>query len=251
MLFYVIYFFLFLTFLLVCANTSTRRNLTNLLRSFGISVKRIPRVINELKRKGFHFSGLIIPCIYLIGLTHIDFFTQKIASGVMIFVTSVYFVFECMRLYFPAVNKMFASIFHGLMREKEKNNFTGTFFYLLGSTISIVFFSPPVAIAAILFLIIGDFMAALIGISYGRIKIGRKSLEGSIACFASCFLICVVMFWHVKWGEQLAFWGALAASITELLNPSFIDDNLSIPCVSGLAIHLIARRLDIVIPSSI
>jgi len=169
----------------------------------------------------------------------------------MITVTSGYFIVECVRLMFPAVNKIFAEKFGGLLREKEKHNFTGSFFYLVGTTVSIVFFSPPIAVSAILFLIIGDFMAALVGISYGRIKIGKKSLEGSVACFLSCFLICFLMFWHVKLGEQLAFWVALAATVTELLNPPFIDDNLSIPVLSALAIHLIAIRLNIEIPTSL
>lgn len=151
----------------------------------------------------------------------------------------------------PSVNDFFAKYFKGLMREKERNQFTGSFFYMLGSTISVIFFRPPVAVCGILFLIIGDFMAALVGISYGRIKIGRKSLEGSVACFLSCFLICLVFLWNVQWVEQIAFWGALAATLTELLNPSFIDDNLSIPCISGLVIQLIASRLNIAIPNSL
>lgn len=247
---YVFGIFFTLTLLLVCANTRTRRSMMQFLHFIGVSMKRSPRVIRELKRKGFHFSGLVIPLIYITGL-HTGLLDRFRGSIIMIVVSLIYFVMECSRLLFPSVNKLFAELFKGLMREKEKNNFTGSFFYLVGATVSIVFFSPPIAISAILFLIIGDFMAALVGISYGRIRIGKKSLEGSVACFLSCFLICFLMFWHVNLVEQLAFWGAFAATMTELLNPSFIDDNLSIPCVSALAIHLIAQRLNIAIPNSI
>jgi len=222
-----------------------------LLRSFGISMKRIPRVINELKRKGFHFSGLIIPAIYFSGMKYTTWFTRDVGFMILCVVSIVYFITECLRLYTKAGNEYFNNLYKGLLREKEKTTFTGSFFYILGSTISVYFFSPTVAISAILFLIIGDFMAALVGISIGRIKIGKKSLEGSVACFVSCFVICFALFWGIKYGEQLAFWGALAATLTELLNPSFIDDNLSIPTISGFAIHLIAKRLDIPLPDTV
>jgi diacylglycerol kinase (CTP) len=247
---YVFGIFLVMIILLVCANTTTRRSMMQFLHIIGIPVKRSPRVIRELKRKGFHFSGLIIPFIYLVGL-QTQLMNRFSGSLIMIVVSTGYFIMECARLFSPTINKLFAEKFGGLLREKERHNFTGSFFYLIGSTVCIVFFSPPIAVSAILFLIIGDFMAALVGISYGRIKIGKKSLEGSVACFVSCFLICFLMFWHVKLGEQLAFWGALAATVTELLNPPFIDDNLSIPCISALAIHLIAIRLNIEIPQSV
>ena len=45
------------------------------------------------------------------------------------------------------------------------------------------------------FLVLGDMSAALIGISFGRIKIGKKSLEGTLAMFTTCYLIGAVMFW--------------------------------------------------------
>eukprot|EP00026_Physarum_polycephalum_P013172 Phypoly_transcript_13547.p1 GENE.Phypoly_transcript_13547~~Phypoly_transcript_13547.p1 ORF type:complete len:268 (+),score=20.47 Phypoly_transcript_13547:105-908(+) len=247
---YVFGIFFVIIILLVCANTTTRGTMMQFLNFIGVSMRRSPRVIKELKRKGFHFSGLIIPLVYLVGM-QTRVLTHFTSSLLMITVSSGYFLVEIARLVSPAFNKMFTEKLGGLLREKEKHNFTGSFFYLVGSTISIVFFSPPIAVSAILFLIIGDFMAALVGISYGRIKIGKKSLEGSVACFLSCFIICFLMFWHVKLGEQLAFWGALAATVTELLNPPFIDDNLSIPCVSALAIHLIALRLNIEIPNSL
>lgn len=95
-------------------------------------------------------------------------------------------------------------------------------------------------------------MAALIGISFGQTKLyGRKSLEGAVACFLSCFLVAYLMFFRLDYPEQLAFWGALGATITELYNPNIISDNLSIPLVGGLCVKLIAHRLNVHIPFSI
>lgn len=61
-------------------------------------------------------------------------------SLIMVIITTGYFIMECIRLMFPSVNKIFAQQFRGLLREKERNNFTGSFFYLVGATVSIVFF---------------------------------------------------------------------------------------------------------------
>ena len=57
--------------------------------------------------------------------------------------------------------------------------------------------SPPsIAMASTLFLVLGDMTAALVGVSFGgevsAIKLGRtgkKSIEGSVAMFAVCFLV--------------------------------------------------------------
>ncbi|KYR02974.1 hypothetical protein DLAC_00458 [Tieghemostelium lacteum] len=234
---------------LAFANTSTRKSLTSMLRYLGIGVKRVPRVIKELKRKGFHFSGLVIPLIYLLGLNYSTFITRKFAYTLMGAISLGYFIWECLRVYVPPVGRFCQRVYGHMMREKEKNGrFNGVLFYLIGTAVSLYMFSPLVAIACSLFLIIGDFCAALVGISYGKTKIGNKSLEGSLAMFAVCFFISLGIFWSCPLVEQLSLYGALSATLVELLNPSFIDDNLTIPCLSGLAIHLIAARLQITIP---
>jgi len=243
--------FLLLVILLSIANATARRTLRAYLTSMGVSVKRVPKVMKELKRKGWHFAGLLVPGIYLLGLKYTDWFTQTIAIYILTLCTGGFFIFECFRLYVPVVQAYVHTKFATVLREKEKTTFTGIFFFLLGCTTAVCLFSPPIAIAAISFLIIGDFMAALIGISFGRTRIGKKSLEGSVACFSSCFLICYMIFFGIKFAEQLSFWGAIAAAVTELFNPSFIDDNLSIPIMSGLAMHLISLRLGIPIPHTV
>eukprot|EP01112_Ceratiomyxa_fruticulosa_P019367 TRINITY_DN6329_c0_g1_i2.p1 TRINITY_DN6329_c0_g1~~TRINITY_DN6329_c0_g1_i2.p1 ORF type:complete len:291 (-),score=16.78 TRINITY_DN6329_c0_g1_i2:164-1036(-) len=246
---YVLGFVLLVLFVsLFIANSAARNKLKAVLRSCGVGVKRIPRVMKELKRKGFHFGGVVVPLIYLVGLNFTTFITQYVATGILAVITTTYFLWECLRLYNPTVNQLYSKHLGFLMRDKERNAFTGSLFFLLGATISVFFYSAQVAIASLLFLILGDFMAALVGISIGKIKIGKKSLEGSVACFLTCFFVSLILFWRVPLGEQLAFWGALSATLTELFNPEFVDDNLSIPVVSGLVMHIIAARLSVNIP---
>lgn len=153
---YVFGIFLVMIILLVCANTTTRRSMMQFLHFVGIPMKRGPRVIRELKRKGFHFSGLIIPFIYLVGLqTHM--LNRFSGSLIMIVVSTGYFIVECARLLSPTINQLFAEKFGGLLREKERHNFTGSFFYLIGSTVCIVFFrykSPPLSSMIIIIIIL-------------------------------------------------------------------------------------------------
>ncbi len=77
---------------------------------------------------------------------------------------------------------------------------TGASFFSLGLTLAICLFPPSLAITSILHLVLGDMMAALIGVSFGGdvcvVKLGRKgkkSVEGSVAMFLTCFLITITV----------------------------------------------------------
>lgn len=134
------------------------------------------------------------------------------------------------------------------MRAHEHKKLFGSTWYLIGSFFALVLFSPPIAIASILFLNLGDFAAAAIGISYGNTKIfgGKKSLEGCLAMFFTCFAIGVGIFNSVDLFEYIAVAGALAATLAELI--PFVDDNVTIPILSGLAMTLAVWRIGAVLP---
>jgi hypothetical protein len=77
---------------------------------------------------------------------------------------------------------------------------TGASYFSLGLTLAICLFPPSLAITSILHLVLGDMMAALIGVSFGGdvcvVKLGRtgkKSVEGSVAMFLTCFLITITV----------------------------------------------------------
>ena len=111
--------------------------------------------------------------------------------------------------------------------------------------------SPPsIAITSILFLVLGDMSAAIIGVSFGRevstVRIGRggrKSMEGAVAMFAVCFVIGSTMFASVNLREYPVFFGALAATLTEVYEPLGLNDNLTIPVFSALALQLSLGRI--------
>jgi glycerol-3-phosphate acyltransferase PlsY len=91
-----------------------------------------------------------------------------------------------------------------------------------------------VFIAAISFLILGDTVAAFVGLSVGRIRVFRKTVEGTLAGL----LVCIGVAWVVSLLPGLdlplgiGILGAVSASIVEAL-PIEVNDNVVIPLLSG------------------
>lgn len=195
-------------------------------------------MLKEIKRKIIHLIGLFIPICYY-------FFREEdkiIAVFILLSLTAIYFSLELLRLTNKRAQRYFLTHFSTLLRTHEKQKITGTGYYLLSALLSVSLFKKELAIACLSFLILGDMFAAIIGTRFGRTKIiAGKSLEGSLACFIVCFVIGLFVAWlfpttHLN--LQIIAVGALTATIVELL-PLGIDDNLTIPLISGLVMEIV------------
>ncbi len=124
-------------------------------------------------------------------------------------------------------------------------------FYVLGLTCITLFFSKPVVLLSVLFLAVGDPVAAIVGTLYGRHKImNKKSWEGTAANYLVCALgtLAVSLFYfHLPWhlSFPLAVVGGGVAAIAELL-PFPVNDNFSLPVVSALLLSLVAEIIPFV-----
>jgi dolichol kinase len=191
----------------------------------------------ELWRKGTHMAALVIPGgYYLLGLSR----SEMIA--VMAPIALAMLLIDISRLRQWSFWCKFADRIGGKMvRDHEKSgDFTGATYILLSVCATVALYSKPVAIAAITFIIVGDTFAALIGRKFGRHRfLGRKSVEGSLACLVGTSLVALL-----TPGIYLpvALFGALVAAVTEAVSLT-IDDNVSVPLVSGLAMTLLQRVL--------
>ena len=91
-----------------------------------------------------------------------------------------------------------------------------------------------VFIAAMSFLAIGDTVAAIVGLSFGRIKIFRKTLEGTaaglIACLGIAWLVSILP--GLDLPLTVGILGAASASVVEAL-PIEVNDNVVVPVLSG------------------
>lgn len=181
----------------------------------------------ELKRKSIHLLSLLIPFSYRY-LTH---YNKKISVLILFLVTLIIIIIEMARLENYTFRRFFNRWFGDMMRKHEALDFSGATFLMISSIISIAFFPRNIAFNALVFLAIGDTFAALIGKRFGKRKLfgSKKSLEGSLACFASTLIFAIAF----DLNPIIAFVGALSATVAEFSRIP-LDDNIKIPIFSGL-----------------
>ena len=151
---------------------------------------------------------------------------------------AISFVFDLLRLRNHEFNSQFMQFFSAFIRRTEVDRFNGSTFLCLAFFVVILLFSRPVAIAAMLFLSLGDAAAELSGKNFGRIRIFQKSLEGFLGFFFVAFVTAFVLFFD--W--RVALLGGVAAALVELFSFE-LDDNLTVPLGSATALWLVVTVL--------
>jgi len=189
---------------------------------------------NEFKRKATHLVALTIPIGY--------FLLPKPLSLLILTPFALGSIgIDIIRLRRLPLHGFFNRLIGPVLREHENSDFTGSSYILTASVLTILLFDKRAAVAAISFIILGDIAAALVGRRYGKIKIKRKSLEGSLACLFMCLLVAIlVAVIFPKFPLWIGVVGAFTATIVEGITLP-IDDNFSVPLISGLVMHILLR----------
>jgi glycerol-3-phosphate acyltransferase PlsY len=164
--------------------------------------------------------------------------------------TIIFLLVDFLRLRTTSVKSVFIVLFGSMLRRKELSSLTGASYLMLASLVCMLVFGigpegrvSGVFIAAISFLALGDTAAAIVGLSLGRVKIFRKSLEGTLAGL----FVCIGVAWVVAILPGLDFplgigmLGAVSASVVEAL-PIEVNDNVVIPLLSG-TVMMIALQI--------
>ncbi|MFX1510027.1 MAG: hypothetical protein ACFFBR_06950 [Promethearchaeota archaeon] len=212
-------------------------------------------VTTEVQRKFFHSLMILVALVNAIGIV---LFGVPHGSLLSIGFTGICLVFflglELSRIrvygYFP-----FKRITDRVMRPRERTRIGASVYfavgtmiifltlYLLGNVLFTWFQLPCywmlsgwLAVGAVLVAAIGDAMAAIIGIRFGRRRIkGNRTLEGAIAGFIFGFLAFLPLWFFIgiPW-----VYGLIAASVLLLVDfvASPIDDNLLNPIAIGLVL---------------
>lgn len=193
----------------------------------------------HLARKFWHCGmGIFMVLIYGIGL-------PKAACVGLLFTALIAFsALEYVRLKVPKLNSVTIKIMGPIMRSSEVSRVSGTPFYVGSVLLSVLVFPKSIAILSILFLAVGDPVSSIFGILWGdlgpRFSNG-KSLIGTAAGMGVCCVIafCYLYYSGVEAGSAflIALAGGVAGGGAEML-PLEIDDNFSIPIVSGLALWI-------------
>jgi diacylglycerol kinase (CTP) len=184
-------------------------------------------------RKLWHMgTGLI--GLYLYKVSGLD----AISMSYLLFAIAAFgFIIDMTRLKYPPINKIVMVVMGPFMRESERTSFSGFPFYALGVSLSLFLFPEKLAILSILFLVFSDPVSSYFGILYGKDKIlPNKSLQGTVAGYLCCYLVTLIygMIFAEPTIQLLLFaiFGGLIGALSELLS-QVVDDNLTIPVVSG------------------
>ena len=187
--------------------------------------------IREISRKAIHVFNILIPIL------HIYFFKNKIDMIIFLSAMVIFcFFIEIFRNQNSFISKFFAKYLSFMMRNFEKRgSLTGSTWVFVGALITIILVPQPFSLLALFFLAFGDTLAALVGMKFPFMKIGNKTLSGSLACFIMCLFIGILLDFEIS--LEIIFIGAFTATIAELISIK-INDNISIPVFPGCAMYL-------------
>jgi len=160
-----------------------------------------------------------------------------LATGIL---TAVSLTLELARFRYSPLNRLLVHWLSPLLKEGEDRHLTGSTYLLIASFIAFLFFDRSVAVSALLFLALGDPAAAWVGKRMPGLRVWGKS-PGGTAAFVAVALVTVAVLVGARvvpyhWSLLV---GAGVAGLVELA-PLRLDDNLTIPLLSGAAMHLMA-----------
>ena len=186
-------------------------------------------------RRLYHaLGGCVLPMLALV-------LTREALLLFVGFVAAIFVLGEALRLSVPSLNRRLMSLFSGMsssFKETEAAKPIGTTYLIVGSFLTFVLFPRDVAVTALFFAAVGDPAAAECGERFGRLRIGKKSVEGTVAFLVSSLLVGGILLWaglQINWVAVVV--GALLAALIELV-PIPVNDNVAAPLVSAAAMRL-------------
>jgi len=176
--------------------------------------------------------------------------SQRFWAFLTLAIAVVGFSADFIRNRIPAFNNIVIRLMGPLMRRSEKEGVSGLPFYALGISLSLFFYSRDIAIVSCMFLVFSDPLSSFFGVLYGKDKIlPNKSLQGAVAGFFTCYLITLFYAMNATTlGTHLLVFAIVAGvigSASELISAFNIDDNLTIPVISGLGMTLLNKFIPV------
>ncbi len=199
----------------------------------------------ELIRKTIHTGSIIIP-VSAVLVYRMYPVNGRIYLASALAVISIFFIlFDILKARFRPFKSFILGVFGKVLRESELGGgMTAATIVFASASFTILVFRQEIAIAALVFLSLGDSSAALVGKHFGRIKlVGNRTLAGSLAALNTCLLASLAILWlSPQFGWKLTpmtlLVGAVVATLSELFDLP-LDDNFRIPVFSALAMELI------------
>lgn len=188
----------------------------------------------EISRKSLHLLTGLVPLIYALGMSRdrVILVLALMCLGML--------AIERLRRTHHRFARIFQAAFGRMLRSFETTKFLGATHYCFASLICVAGFDRHLAVLALLYLALGDTAASLVGLAFGSLRVGRKSLEGFLAFWLACSLTALIA-WIAQPAYPLepALLAALLAGLVELLLDPRINDNLAIPLTAVLTMWLV------------
>jgi dolichol kinase len=191
--------------------------------------------LSEYKRKLIHLFNLAIPFGYLYVFPEKWVFVKLLSILMVLFI-----IFDILRHKVAWVKSLFSLFIDSMLRSHEQEGkLTGATWVMIGAVISIILFSKPVAIIALIFMSLGDSAAGLIGQRYGKHKIWNKSWEGF---FGGLFVCIIIGMNYSLLPMTISLSGAVAAMVMKILSVP-LDDNFKIPLGAGAIMMMLSTPI--------
>lgn len=180
---------------------------------------------SEVKRRLVHASGTLVPLSYLLGV-----FTWEELRFIVLAGSILAIVLEFVRLSIG----LDWIVYDALTREYEQDSVGGYALATFGGTVVIWAFEPQIAVPALLMLTIADPISGVL--SSGQLR-PAKQASVLFVTFGVCVFIASLFV-----PPPAAVLGALAATLADGVKPVIsgyvIDDNLTIPIWSAVAMFV-------------
>jgi dolichol kinase len=142
----------------------------------------------EINRKLLHLLALLIPggVFYFPQIPGVP---PRLAQYLLLFLLLGSLAVEQARLRFPSVQRIVHGCLGHMMRPEERYRMAGSTWIFASGFLCSLIFPDDITFMVMSIFIVGDGAAAIVGLSIGRTRIGRKSLEGSAACCAVALFV--------------------------------------------------------------
>ena len=189
--------------------------------------------MGEWQRRLFHLLGTSIAPVTALLLPRETFLICLGATAI------AFLIVEWVRLIIsPSFNQRLILRFRLLLRQQETYQIWGSTYIVLSSLVVFLLFEKEIAIVALFFLAVGDPVAGVIGANSESRRLWTKSLEGTVACFLSCFVLGICLANTIlPIGLAVILAGSLGAALAELL-PLPVNDNFTIPLLAAVAMSI-------------
>jgi dolichol kinase len=190
-------------------------------------------LLNEARRKTFHFLGLLLVGLYYYSTKQIVILVASIALLASLTAEYVRLRTYPLRLFDFLVNKM--------LRGHERTSMAAYVYWFAGSLPVILLLSKMLAMTTIAVTLLGDTLAALVGVALGRHKLPMnpsKSWEGTFAGTVTSFFVTLLLSSILTSPNlPLSLVAAAVFAVVDIIRLP-IDDNFLMPLLIGLSLQI-------------